>query len=116
MKLLKSLVGLAAVASVIPFKLEKKEDGKSFSAKALLWRVDYTAAENDDEKGQVSVNILEDFLDGVQDVANKVLDAVRKDECDEDECDCEEEEAIDCDCEEACECKCDDESDEVSAN
>lgn len=92
MKLLKSLIGLAAVASVIPFAVEKKEDGKSFTAKALLWKVDYNAA-TDEKEGEVNVNILGDFVEGVKDVANKVLDAVRSD--------VDEDEAVECECEEA---------------
>lgn len=109
MKLMKTLVGLAAVAAVVPFKLEKKEDGKSFSAKALLWKVDYNAA-TEDKEGEVTVNILGDFVDGVKDVASKVFDAVRPEkEAEADPDFCEEIVTVDGedeDCEGVCECEC----------
>ncbi len=120
MKLLKSLVGLAAVASVIPFAVDKKEDGKSFTAKALLWKVDYKAA-TDEENGHLNINILGDFVDGVKDAASKVFDSVRPEKEAEPDF-CEETvtvdgEAVECECEEAEEvCECEAETEEVTAD
>lgn len=115
MKLLKSLVGLAAVASVIPFAVEKKEDGKSFSAKALLWKVDYKAGK-EDEEGEVNINILGDFVEGVKDTANKVFDAIRPEKpADPDFCEetvTADGEAVECDCE----CVCEAENEEADAD
>lgn len=115
MKLLKSLVGLAAVASVIPFAVEKKEDGKSFTAKALLWKVDYNAA-TEEKEGEVNVNILGDFVEGVKNVAGKVVNAIRSDD-EAVECECEEAEEAEETCECESECEADEaESEEVSAD
>lgn len=121
MKLLKSLIGLAAVASVIPFAVEKKEDGRSFSAKALLWKVDYNAA-TDEKEGEVNINILGDFVEGVKDAASKVFDTVRPEKPAEPDF-CEETiivdgEAVECECEEEAEeaCACEAENEEPSAD
>lgn len=111
MKVMKTLVGLAALAAVVPFKLEKKEDGKSFTAKALLWKVDYKEA-TEEENGHININILGDFVDGVKDVASKVFDTVRPKEPSEDDF-CEETVTVES---EAVECECNCEAEEAVAD
>ncbi len=74
MKLLRSLVGLTAVLSVIPYKVESKdqEDGKkSYSLTSLTWKADYTPATGSDE-----ANLNIDLLGGLADTVRTVKSAL----------------------------------------
>ncbi len=98
-----TFIKLAALASLIPYQFEKKEDGKSFSASALLWKVDYKAA-TEDENGSTNITIP----GNLKEVAEKVKKVIHKEEKEETEaefCDCANTEKDDC-CDAAAACEC----------
>ena len=75
MKLLKSLVGVAAVLSVVPYKVEKKDCNgkKAYSLTSLTWKADYTP-ENDTEQAMLNI----DLLGGLTETVNTVKDLLNK--------------------------------------
>lgn len=75
MKLLGSLVGLAAVLSLVPYKVESKEcgDKKSYSLTSLTWKADYTP---DTDTEEATLNI--DLLGGLMDTVHTVKDLFTK--------------------------------------
>ncbi|MBQ7354686.1 MAG: hypothetical protein IJW62_04110 [Clostridia bacterium] len=75
MKLLGSLVGLAAVLSVVPYKVESNECGekKSYSLTSLTWKADYTP---DTDTEEATLNI--DLLGGLMDTVHTVKDLFTK--------------------------------------
>ena len=75
MKLLKSLVGVAAVLSVVPYKVEKKDcDGKkAYSFTSLTWKADYTP-NSEEEPAMLSI----DLLGGLSETVSTVKDLLNK--------------------------------------
>lgn len=82
MKLLGSLIGLAAVLSVVPYKVETKESEgkKSYSLTSLTWKADYTP---DTANEEATLNI--DLIGGLTDTVRCVKDLFTK-EANEDFC------------------------------
>ena len=101
MKLLGTLIAAAAVASVIPYKINVDENDKSLNAKALIYDINVSTGED----GQKKVNIS--FFGDIKKAA-KVLTEKKEEpeapagtgECCEGECD---DFTGEC-CEDACEC------------
>ena len=85
MKLFKSLAGIAAVLSVVPYKVETKEcEGKkSYSLTSLTWKADYIPETADKE---AALNI--DLLGGLTDTVKCVKDLLTK-EANEELCETE---------------------------
>lgn len=75
MKLFGSLAGLAAILSVVPYKIEKNESGEktSYSLSSLTWKAQYTP-KTETEESQLSI----DLLGGLVDVVDAVKDTVRE--------------------------------------
>lgn len=82
MKLLKSLLGITAVLSVVPYKIEKKEcgDQKGYSLTSLTWKAEYTPS-TETEESSLSI----DLLGGLVETVNTVKDLFTK-EASEDFC------------------------------
>ena len=87
MKLFKSMLGLAAIAATIPYKViaEETEKGKVCSLTSLTWKADYKA---DKETKETTLSI--DLLGGLQEAVDKTVEFVREtfftDEATEDFC------------------------------
>lgn len=77
MKLLGSVAGLAAVLSLVPYKVEKKECGekKSYSLTSLTWKAEYTPSTETEESG-----LTVDLLGGLLDTVEQIKKIVKKEE------------------------------------
>ncbi|MBQ8288926.1 MAG: hypothetical protein IJX76_09215 [Clostridia bacterium] len=75
MKLIRSLAGLAAVLSVVPYKVEKKECGekKSYSLTSLTWKADYTP-DTETEEATLNIDLLGGLVDTVNAVKSKIFE------------------------------------------
>ncbi len=75
MKLFRSLAGIAAVLSVVPYKVETKECGEkqAYSLTSLTWKAEYTPKTETEE---ASLNI--DLLGGLADTVDAVKDLFTK--------------------------------------
>lgn len=104
MKLFSSLLGLAAIAAVIPYKVEKEEDGKSFTATSLTWKVSHKAA-TETEESQTNISLLGGLNEAVQKVKQNLHKEAPATEADY--CDCSDEPDCDCGCsDDPCDCGC----------
>ena len=75
MKLFKSMLGLAAIAATIPYKVisEETEKGKVCSLTSLTWKADY---KSDKETQETTLSI--DLLGGLQEAVDKTVEFVRE--------------------------------------
>ena len=96
MKLMKSILGLAAVAAVIPYKTEAvdNEQKKTCNLTSLTWKAEYNS---DKETGDTTLSV--DLLGGLQEAIDKTVDFVR-DVFFTDEADCDFYEVVEIDDEE----------------
>ena len=96
MKLMKSILGLAAVAAVIPYKTEAvdNEQKKTCNLTSLTWKAEYNS---DKETGDTTLSV--DLLGGLQEAIDKTVDFVR-DVFFTDEADCDFYEVVEIDGEE----------------
>lgn len=74
MKLMKSILGLAAIAAVIPYKTESVDNEKETvcNLTSLTWKANY---KSDKEKGDTTLSI--DLLGGLQEAINKTTEFVK---------------------------------------
>ena len=74
MKLMKSILGLAAIAATIPYKViaEENEKEKVCSMTSLTWKANY---KSDKENGETTLAV--DLLGGLQDAIDRTVNFVR---------------------------------------
>lgn len=75
MKLFGSLAGLAAILSVVPYKIEKNESGEktSYSLSSLTWKANYTP-KTATEDSELNIDLLGGLVDVVDAVKTKLFE------------------------------------------
>lgn len=73
MKLMKSIMGLAAIAAAIPYKIETadSDERKCYTLTSLTWKAEYKSA-TETEESQLSIDLLGGLQETVETVASVV--------------------------------------------